>query len=156
MAIPPSESSSSGSRVPCIGTMVSRDSPGGAGASFGTAVTQQGVLPSVPSQMGSLAAPARSDGRSPSGRRNRSPSAWTRSAWSWTSSQCPRGGGGVVARLGRDEAVADAVPVEREVHREGRRPVRGRGHHRAQKTIRPRASSPAASARNPSLASSSQ
>ena len=73
--MPPSERSSSGSRVPCIGTMVSRTSPAGTAAPFGTAATQQGVPPSVPSQMGSPAPPSRPAGRSPSGRRNRSPSA---------------------------------------------------------------------------------
>jgi hypothetical protein len=37
----------------------------------------------------------------------------------------PPGGGWRGARLGRSELAAEAVPVEREVHREGRRPVHG-------------------------------
>ena len=144
MAIPPSESSSSGSRVPWIGTRVSRASAGGTGAPLETFITQQGVSQRVPSQIGSLAAPSRPCGRSPSGSRKRSPSGTTRSAWSWTRSQRPRRRRGRDARLRRGEVAAEAVPVEREVHGQGRRPMGHRGHASSQKTIRPRASTPAA------------
>ena len=39
--------------MPCIGTRVSRASAGGTDAPLGRPITQQGVSPSVPSQMGS-------------------------------------------------------------------------------------------------------
>ena len=48
--MPPTVSSSSGSRVPCIGTSVSAASPSGTGASLGRAATQHGSPRQVPSQ----------------------------------------------------------------------------------------------------------
>ena len=45
MAMPPSESRSSGSRVPCIGTSVSRWNSSGTAASRGSDATQHSVSP---------------------------------------------------------------------------------------------------------------
>ncbi len=87
MAMPPSDSRSSGSFVPRMGTSVSRASPSGGAASLGTAAVKQGVPWSVPSQSGSVTADSRPAGSAPSGRRKAPPSGRTRRSSSWTSSQ---------------------------------------------------------------------
>ena len=80
MAMPPSESRSSGSRVPAIGTSVSRWNSSGTAASRGSDATQHSVSPpSVPSQIASPSAPSSFAGRSPAGSRKLSPSGTTTS-----------------------------------------------------------------------------
>ena len=95
--MPPRVSSSSGSRVPCIGTSVSGRSPSGTGAPFGRAATQHGSPAHVPSQWrGPRPSTPRggASGVAPAGSRKPSPSGTTRSFWSWTISQRPVPPGG--------------------------------------------------------------
>src|SRR6266568_1458890 len=100
--MPPSDRRSSGSRVPCIGTSVSRCRPSGSAASRGRPATQHGVPAYVPSQSGCLATPSRPSGSSPVGRRNPPPAGTTTSLCSWTRSQWPCWAGGGPRGAGRD------------------------------------------------------
>jgi hypothetical protein len=86
MAMPPSESRSSGSFVPFIGISVSRRRPAGSAVPAGSVLTQHGVSPSVPSQKGGSAV-SHPAGRPPCGRHGVSLSATTRRFWSCTISQ---------------------------------------------------------------------